>query len=60
MHIKQLSQSEPSLPPASVPGWMLRIDVMRSLRLHKMLAALIALLVIGLGVAFLARHRACV
>ena len=57
MHIKQLSQSEPSLPPASVPNWMLRIDVMRSLRLHKMLATLTALLVTVLGVAFLARHR---
>jgi succinoglycan biosynthesis transport protein ExoP len=58
MQIKQLSQSEPSLPPASLPKWMLRIDVMRSLRLHKMLAALITLLVTSLGVAFLARHRA--
>ena len=57
MHIKQLSQSEPSLPLDSTPDWVSRIDVMRSLRLHKMLATLIALLVIGVGVAFRARHH---
>jgi polysaccharide biosynthesis transport protein len=57
MHIKQLGQSNPSLPSPSAPDWMARIDVMRSLRLHKMLATLIALLIIGLGGALLARYR---
>jgi succinoglycan biosynthesis transport protein ExoP len=57
MHIKQLGQSKPSLPSPPAPNWMARIDVIRSLRLHKMLATVIALLIIGLGGAFLARHR---
>jgi polysaccharide biosynthesis transport protein len=57
MHIKQLGQSKPSLPLDSRPDWVSRIDVMRSLRLHKILATLIALLVIGVGVAFRARHH---
>src|SRR5277367_4226750 len=57
MSIKQLSQSESFLPATSTPPWISRIDVVRSLRLHKMLATLIALLTLGLGVALLARHR---
>jgi succinoglycan biosynthesis transport protein ExoP len=57
MHIKQLGQSKPSLPSSSTPEWMARIDVMRSLRLHKMLATLIALSIMGFGFALLARHR---
>jgi succinoglycan biosynthesis transport protein ExoP len=57
MHIKQLGQSESSLPVTSTPDWMSRIDVVRSFRLHKMLATLTALLTLGLGVAFLARHH---
>jgi polysaccharide biosynthesis transport protein len=57
MHIKQLGQSKPSLPTSSAPDWRERIDVMRSLRLHKMLATVIALLIVGLGFALLARHR---
>jgi succinoglycan biosynthesis transport protein ExoP len=57
MQIKQLGQSKPSLPSSPAPDWMARIDVMRSLRLHKMLATVIALSVIGLGVAFVARHH---
>lgn len=56
MHIKQLGQSEPSLPTTSAPDWLSRIDIMRSLRLHRMLATLIALSLIGLGLAFRARH----
>jgi succinoglycan biosynthesis transport protein ExoP len=36
---------------------MARIDIMRSLRLHKMLATMIALAVVCLGLALLARHR---
>ena len=51
MHIKQLGQSEPSSAAASTPDWVIRIDIMRSLRLHKMLATLIALLAIGVGIA---------
>src|SRR5271154_2629014 len=58
MQIKQLSQSEPSSPPSSTPDWVARIDILRSLRLHKMLATLIALLTIGLGIAVKARHHA--
>jgi polysaccharide biosynthesis transport protein len=57
MHIRQLSQSEPFLPRSSTPNWVSRIDVMRSLRLHKMLSTLIALLVVSVGVTFRARHR---
>ena len=60
MQIKQLSQSVPPSPspPASTPDWVLRIDILRSLRLHKMLATLIALFAIGLGIAAKARHHA--
>jgi polysaccharide biosynthesis transport protein len=57
MHIKQLGQSTPSLSSSSASTWTARIDVMRSLRLHKMLATVIALSIAGLGFAFLARHR---
>jgi polysaccharide biosynthesis transport protein len=57
MHIKQLGQSIPSLPTSPAPDWRQRIDVMRSLRLHKMLATVIALFIVGLGLALLARHR---
>jgi succinoglycan biosynthesis transport protein ExoP len=57
MQIKQLGQSKPSLPSSPVPDWMARIDVMRSLRLHKMLATLIALLIMGLGAAVVTRHK---
>jgi succinoglycan biosynthesis transport protein ExoP len=57
MHIKQLGQSKPSLPSPPAPDWMARIDVIRSLRLHKMLASVITLLITGLGAAFVARHR---
>ena len=57
MPIKQLSQSGSFLPVTSTPDWILRIDVVRSLRLHKMLAALIALFTLGLGTVFLARHQ---
>lgn len=57
MQIKQLSQSQPSSPPSPKPDWLERIDILRSLRLHKMLATLIALLAMGLGVAAKARHH---
>jgi succinoglycan biosynthesis transport protein ExoP len=57
MHIRQLSQSEPFLPRPTAPNWVSRIDVMRSLRLHKMLATLIGFLVVGVGVALRARHH---
>jgi polysaccharide biosynthesis transport protein len=57
MQIKQISQSESSSPPSSTPDWVLRIDILRSLRLHKMLATLIALSTIGLGIAAKARHH---
>jgi succinoglycan biosynthesis transport protein ExoP len=58
MQIKQLSQSKASSPPSSTPDWVVRIDILRSLRLHKMLASLIALATIGLGIAAKARHHA--
>jgi succinoglycan biosynthesis transport protein ExoP len=58
MHIKQLGQSEPSPKRPSAPEWLAKIDVVRSLRLHQMLAAVIALLTIGVGVALRARHHA--
>ncbi len=57
MPIKKLSKSGSFLPVASTPDWISRIDVVRSLRLHKMLAALIALFTLGLATAFLARHH---
>jgi polysaccharide biosynthesis transport protein len=58
MQIKQIGQSKPSSPPSSsTPDWMTRIDVMRSLRLHKMLATVVALSILGLGGAVVARHR---
>jgi succinoglycan biosynthesis transport protein ExoP len=58
MHIKNYSQSQPSQPPAASLDWRSRIDVPRSLRLHKMTATLITLLTLGLGVALAVRHRA--
>ena len=58
MHIKNYSQSQPSQPPAASLDWRSRIDVPRSLRLHKMAATLITLLTLGLGVALAVRHRA--
>src|ERR1700758_5018083 len=62
MHIKQLGQSKPSLPSSSTPSsstpdWMTRVDIMRSLRLHKMLATVVALSIMGLGAVVVARHR---
>jgi polysaccharide biosynthesis transport protein len=58
MHIKNFSQSQPSQPPTASLDWRSRIDVLRSLRLHKMAATLITLLTLGLGVALAVRHRA--
>lgn len=58
MHIKNFNQSQPSQPPAASLDWRSRIDVPRSLRLHKMAATLITLLTLGLGVALAVRHRA--
>src|SRR3984957_12779040 len=58
MHIKNFSQAQPSQSLAAPPSWRSRIDVPRSLRLHKMLATLITLVTLGLGVAFAVRHRA--
>jgi succinoglycan biosynthesis transport protein ExoP len=57
MQIKQPSKSEPLLPTNSTPDWLERVDVLQSLRLHKMLAALVALAVMGLGTAVKLRHR---
>ena len=57
MHIKQLGQSKPSVSSSIAPDWTARIDVMRSLRLHRMLATVIALTIVGLGIALVARHR---
>jgi polysaccharide biosynthesis transport protein len=57
MHIKNFSQSQPSQPLAPV-DWRSRIDVARSLRLHKMTATLVTLVTLGLGVALAVRHRA--
>ncbi len=57
MHIKNFSPSQPSQPLAPV-DWRSRIDVARSLRLHKMTATLITLVTLGLGVALAVRHRA--
>jgi polysaccharide biosynthesis transport protein len=58
MQIKQISQAQSSSPPPSTPDWVRRIDILRSLRLHKMLATLIALSTMGLGIAAKARHHA--
>ena len=58
MHIKNYSQSQPSQPSTASFDWGSRIDVPRSLRLHKMAATLITLLTLGLGVALAVRHRA--
>ncbi len=57
MPIKPLSQTDSFLPLTTVPDWLLRIDVLRSLRLHKRLAIVIALVTLALGAAFYARHR---
>ncbi len=57
MPIKPLSQTDSFLPLNTVPDWLLRIDVLRSLRLHKRLAIIIALVTLALGSAFYARHR---
>ncbi len=57
MPIKQLSQIEPSLSPTGPPTWLSRIDVLQSLRVHKLLATVIALSTMGVGVALLlSRH----
>jgi polysaccharide biosynthesis transport protein len=58
MHIKNFSPSQASQPPAAPLDWRSRIDVLRSLRIHKMAATLITLLTLGLGVALAVRHRA--
>jgi polysaccharide biosynthesis transport protein len=57
MPIKQLSQSKTFVPVSAIPSWISRIDVVRSLRLHKLLATLIAVSIIVLGLAFKARHK---
>jgi uncharacterized protein involved in exopolysaccharide biosynthesis len=55
MPIKQLSQSEPS--SAGPQTWMSRIDVLQSLRVHKLLATVIALATMGLGLAIMLRRH---
>jgi len=57
MPIKQLSQTEPSLSPTAPPTWMARIDVLQSLRVHRLLATVIALSTMGLGVAIMLSRR---
>ena len=57
MPIKQLSQSKSFVPGNTLPGWISRIDVLRSLRLHKVLATAIVLSTVTLGLAFRARHQ---
>lgn len=57
MSIKQLSESKTFVPVSTVPTWMSRIDILQSLRLHKVIAALIAALIVVLGLAFRARHQ---
>lgn len=57
MPIKHLSQSKTFVPVSTIPGWISRIDVVRSLRLHKVLAAVVAVSIVVLGLAFRARHK---
>jgi polysaccharide biosynthesis transport protein len=57
MNIKPLSQSEGSQSHSALPAWFARIDILQSLRLHKMLATLVALGTLGLGFAMQARQH---
>jgi capsular polysaccharide biosynthesis protein len=57
MNIKPLSQSEGPQSISALPAWFARIDMLQSLRLHKMLATLVALGTLGLGFAMLARQH---
>jgi uncharacterized protein involved in exopolysaccharide biosynthesis len=57
MNIKPLSQSEGPQSISALPAWFARIDILQSLRLHKMLATLVALGTLGLGLAMLARQH---
>jgi polysaccharide biosynthesis transport protein len=57
MPIKQLSQSEASPSQAGPPNWTSRIDVLQSLRVHRLLATVIALATMGLGLAFVLSRR---
>lgn len=57
MNIKPLSQSEGQQSTSILPAWFARIDILQSLRLHKMLATLVALGTLGLGFAMQARQH---
>jgi polysaccharide biosynthesis transport protein len=57
MNIRHTSQAAPTPAPANTPDWLLRIDVLRSLRIHKMAATLIALSTIMIGLALAVRHQ---
>jgi len=57
MPIRQLSQSKSFVPADTAPDWVVRVDVLRSLRLHKVLVAAIALTIVALGLGFRARHH---
>jgi succinoglycan biosynthesis transport protein ExoP len=57
MNIKPLSQSEGPQSNSALPAWFARIDILQSLRLHKMLATVVALGTLGLGFAMQARQH---
>jgi uncharacterized protein involved in exopolysaccharide biosynthesis len=57
MLIKRQNQFEAPATTSSPRNWMTRIDVLRSLRLHKTLATVIFLFTLGAGLTFRVRHR---
>ena len=58
MNIRQISQVAPTPPPSKTPDWIARIDVLRSLRIHKFTATLIALATMMAGLVLVSRHHA--
>jgi uncharacterized protein involved in exopolysaccharide biosynthesis len=57
MNIRQVSQAAPTPPPSKTPDWIARIDVLRSLRIHRTAATVIALSTTMIGLVFVARHK---
>src|ERR1700742_3876688 len=57
MNIRQISQVTPA-PPSSAPDWFSTIDVLRSLRVHKFAASVIALSTMMVGLVAVLRHHA--
>lgn len=57
MNIRHASQSAPTAPASNTPDWLARIDVLRSLRIHKLAATIIALSTITIGLALVVRHQ---